>query len=164
MLAPNIDISRSDSYRSDDIDISRAKTFKDTFSERAQKMDTQAEAEFFYHISNRIKNLETENIHMIQNEESLFSFWVKQWREERGATSSLTEIATCPSYLKIIGMGEKALPLVLNQLKSEGGNPDHWYIALESITGEDPVPEEAYGDTVKIAEAWLQWAEEKNVW
>ena len=60
-------------------------------------------------------------------------------------------------------MGEKALPLILDQLRREGDDPDYWSVALEAITGEDPVPKEAYGDTMKIAEVWLSWAEEKNV-
>ena len=61
-------------------------------------------------------------------------------------------------------MGEKAVSLILAQLVREGDDPDHWYAALEAITGEDPVPENAYGDTVKIAAAWITWAEGKNGW
>lgn len=33
-------------------------------------------------------------------------------------------------------------------------DPDHWFWALEMITGADPVPVEAYGDTVQMAQAW----------
>ena len=101
---------------------------------------------------------------VIQNEESSFTRWVKQWRVERGITSSLLDMIACPSYLRIISMGEKALPLILARIRSEGEDPDHWFGALESITGENPVPEDAYGDTVKMAKAWLFWAEENNVW
>lgn len=101
---------------------------------------------------------------VVQNEESSFTRWVKQWRVERGITSSLSGMIVCPSYLRIISMGEKALPLILAQIRSEGEDPDHWFVALESITGENPVPEDAYGDTVKMARAWLFWAEENNVW
>ena len=64
----------------------------------------------------------------------------------------------------IIAMGETALPLIISQLKREGDDPDHWFVALEAITGKDPIPEEAYGDTPIMAEAWLSWAEEENVW
>ncbi len=89
---------------------------------------------------------------------------VKQWKTERGITSSVSDMIKCASYRSIIAMGQEALPLILTQLRREGGNPDHWFIALESITGEDPVPESAYGDMVKMAEAWLSWAGESNVW
>lgn len=97
-------------------------------------------------------------------DEFRFAQLVKHWHIERGITSSLSEMVLCPSYLEIIGMGEKALSLILAQIRYEGDDPDHWFTALEAITGEDPVPEDAYGDTVKMAEVWLSWAEENNVW
>ncbi len=100
----------------------------------------------------------------IQQDEIAFAQLVGQWHRERGITSSLSEMIVCPSYLRIIAMGEKALPLILAQLRREGDDPDHWSAALEAITGEDPIPKEVYGDTVKIAKAWLSWAEERNVW
>ncbi len=99
----------------------------------------------------------------VVKDDNSFVRLVEQWRVERGAKSSLSDMILCPSYLRIIGMGEEALPLVLRQLKSEGDDPDHWFTALEAITGQDPVPKDAYGDTVKMAEAWLLWAKENNV-
>ncbi len=95
-------------------------------------------------------------------ESRLFTRLVKQWHEERGITSSLSKMFNCSSYQQIIEMGDRAVPLILERLKQEGENPDHWYAALEAITGEDPVPEDAYGDTVLIAKAWLSWAETKE--
>ena len=83
---------------------------------------------------------------------------VEQWRKERpAASSSIAEIIACPSYLRIIGMGRRALPLIIEQLEHEGSEPDHWCAALEAVTGEDPVPEEAQGDNVRIAQAWIAW-------
>ena len=101
---------------------------------------------------------------LVQEELITFARLVVQWHHERGVTSSLSEMILCPSYLKIIGMGEAAIPLILAQMKEEKDDPDHWSAALEAITGVDPVPEEAYGDTVKMAEAWFAWAEENNAW
>lgn len=101
---------------------------------------------------------------LVQEEVELFARLVVQWHKERGATSSLSAMILCSAYLQIIGMGEAALPLILAQMKEEGDDPDHWSAALEAITGVNPVPEEAYGDTVQIAEAWLDWAERTNVW
>ena len=92
-----------------------------------------------------------------------FARLIERWHAERGITSSMSEMIACPSYLKIVGMGEKALPLILGQLEHEGDDPDHWFAALEAITGEDPVPEDAYGDTKKMAAAWLSWAEVYDV-
>ena len=88
---------------------------------------------------------------------------VKQWHEQRvEISSSISEIIACPGYLRIIAMGRRALPLIIEQLKSEGDDPDHWCAALEAITGEDPVPEDAHGDTVRIAQAWIEWS--KTSW
>ena len=89
-----------------------------------------------------------------------FHHLVEQWHEQRVETSSsISEIIACPAYLRIIAMGRKALPFIIEQLKSEGDDPDHWCAALEAITGENPVPEDAYGDTVRIARAWVEWSE-----
>lgn len=93
-----------------------------------------------------------------------FTRLAEQWHKERGVTSSLSEMFACPSYQQIIGMGEKALPLIFARLRREGDDPDHWFAALGAITGQNPVPEDAYGDTLKMAGAWLSWAEERNVW
>lgn len=98
-----------------------------------------------------------------KDDDILFVHLVSQWHVERGATSSVSEMVECPSYREIIRMGEKALPLIMAQIRRKADDPDHWFAALEAITGEDPVPEAVYGDTVKMAEAWLAWAEEGNV-
>jgi len=88
---------------------------------------------------------------------------VEQWHEQRVETnSSISEIIACPAYLRIIAMGKGALPLIIEQLKNEGDDPDHWCAALEAITGENPVPEDAHGDTVRIAQAWIEWS--KTSW
>ncbi len=93
-----------------------------------------------------------------------FQTLLSQWHDEAGYTSSITKIVMCPSYQKIIGMGSDAIPLILRQMESEGDDPDHWSWALRSITGENPIPNEAAGDTVKIAEAWLSWGRTRYAW
>ena len=87
-----------------------------------------------------------------------------KWHAERGITSSLTKIAACPSYLRIIGMGEKVVPLILNQLEEEGDEPDFWFWALEAITGENPVPDSDLGDIRAMARAWLDWGTKHDAW
>jgi hypothetical protein len=95
--------------------------------------------------------------------EFVFVLCMESWREEKKFMSFLSDIVACPSYQKIIEMGEKALPLILAQLREEGDDPSHWFTALETITSHNPVPESAYGDMPKMAEIWLYWAEENNV-
>ena len=89
----------------------------------------------------------------------MFLHLAEQWRLERPATSSsMAEKIACLSYLRIIAMGVSALPLIIEQLERERDDPDHWGPALEAITGENPVPEDARGDTVRTAQAWMAWS------
>ena len=91
-----------------------------------------------------------------------FQHLADEWRRERGAMSSITEMAMLPSYQKIIGMGDAAIPLILTELKSEGDDPDQWFWALGAITGANPVSPEDQGDFVKMAQAWLKWSEDEG--
>lgn len=89
-----------------------------------------------------------------------FQSLLKQWRDERGARSSITQVANMPAYQKICAMGEPAVPLILAQLKSEGDEPDQWFWALRLIIGANPVRPEDQGNYFKMAQAWLKWADE----
>ena len=93
----------------------------------------------------------------LSNDQQLFDSLVVQWRAERGFMSSITGMIQCGAYQKIIAMGHIAVPMLLAQLRSECDDPDQWFCALNTITGHDPVPKDATGDSVAMAKAWLQW-------
>ena len=97
------------------------------------------------------------------SEEFVFAYLRDAWRKERGPSSWVEEMTACPSYIQIMHMGPRVVPCIIEQLRREGDNPDHWYVALEALTGVDPVPESAYGDATKIAQAWLEWANEEGL-
>ena len=82
-----------------------------------------------------------------------------KWRRETALCSSVTEIALNPAYQQIIEMGKRVLPLIFGELRRE---PDHWFWALQAITGEDPVPEEDAGDLEAMAADWLAWADTRS--
>lgn len=82
-----------------------------------------------------------------------------QWEAETAMLSSVTEIAMHPAYQQIIGMGKPAIPLILSEMK---GKPGHWFWALKSITGEDPVLPEQRGRMKEMTEAWLRWGKEQG--
>lgn len=82
-----------------------------------------------------------------------------EWKMQRGVSSSITEGALCPAYQRIIEMGQPAVPLLLRQLEAEGNDPDQWFWALRAITGCQPVPEEDFGNFLKMARCWLEWGE-----
>ena len=93
-----------------------------------------------------------------------FQRLVAQWHKERGATSSISKMAMCPSYQRIVADGKRFIPLILRQLENEGDEPDQWFWALRVITGADPVPDAARGDIVQMALAWLDWARGQYAW
>ncbi len=78
-----------------------------------------------------------------------------EWKTTDSASSLVRDLAMHPAYQKIIGMGPAAVPLIIAELERE---PDHWFWALEAITGADPVPEHAAGDLNAMAAAWIDWA------
>ncbi len=91
-----------------------------------------------------------------------FDELAREWRQQRHASSSLTEIAMSPAYQRIIGMGPAVVPLIIEQLRCEGAEPDHWFWALRAITGENPVSPEDQGNMQKMSQAWQAWAERKG--
>ena len=85
---------------------------------------------------------------------------VNSWREDTKYLSSIHEMVLHPAYQRIIGMGRQALPFIFEELKRQ---PDHWFWALQAITGEDPVPPEDRGNIAAMARHWLRWAEERGI-
>jgi len=84
---------------------------------------------------------------------------VEQWCHDNLVTSSITQLVMHPAYLRIIGMGRDVIPLLLRELQQ---NPNHWFYALNAITGENPVKPEDVGNIRKMSEAWLQWGKDKG--
>lgn len=82
-----------------------------------------------------------------------------QWKEETKFLSSITDKAIHPHYQRIIGLGPEVIPLILDSLRKKGG---HWYWALQSITGENPVLPEHYGDISNMKNDWVMWGIRKG--
>ncbi len=88
-----------------------------------------------------------------------FKQLVDQWSKDTLYMSSITYMVEHPSYLEIVAMGEKAVPLLLRELEKA---PNYWFPALTAITGENPIPEEARGRLIEMTEAWLEWGRDKD--
>jgi|RifCSP16_1_1023843.scaffolds.fasta_scaffold15785_4 hypothetical protein len=82
-----------------------------------------------------------------------------RWEAETGFLSSITDIVMHPAYQQIIGMGPAAVPLILSEMKKLRG---HWFWALKSITGEDPIMPEHRGNLKKMTDDWLRWGKEQG--
>ena len=91
-----------------------------------------------------------------------FERLVEEWKDQRGAASSITETALCPAYQSIIGMGEPVIPFLLRQLHDEGDEPDQWFWALSSIARVNPVDDADRGNYVRMAHTWLAWGEREG--
>jgi hypothetical protein len=88
-----------------------------------------------------------------------FQTLASEWQCQHQAMSSITEMSMLPPYQKIIGMGEDAIPMILEQLRAEGNEPDQWFWALRAITEVNPVAPEDQGNFLKMAQAWIRWGE-----
>lgn len=96
---------------------------------------------------------------LIKNPLNRFLTLKSEWLDATKHLSSISEIVMHPSYQKIIGMGEVAIPIILDDLKK---SPQHWFWALSAITMEDPVKPEDRGNLEKMCESWLEWAKDER--
>jgi hypothetical protein len=65
-----------------------------------------------------------------------------------------------PAYRQIIGLGPAVLPLLLRDLAE---SHRFWFPALNAITGENPIPDDAAGDVSRMANAWIIWGRERRL-
>ena len=95
----------------------------------------------------------------VESPERKFARLRDVWKANRGHHSDTVNLVIHPAYQQIIGMGPVAIPFLLRELANR---PDRWYWALRAITGEDPVPKEARGNSKAMTQAWLKWGEERG--
>jgi len=87
----------------------------------------------------------------------LFDDLVREWRADSQFLSSVDRIVMHPAYLRVIGLGPVAIPLILHELRRE---PDLWFLALIALTGEDAAAGE---ETVDGAtQRWIEWGVSKG--
>ena len=120
-------------------------------------------------IRDHIRNLWTESRGKVQGEDqsqqqpspslaTLFGRLATDWRESR-EPGDIHQIAMHRAYQRIVGLGMPVVPYILRELENK---PDHWFWALNAITGEDPVSPDAQGDLRKMVEAWLELGRERG--
>jgi hypothetical protein len=88
-----------------------------------------------------------------------FAALAARWKKETLHHSRMDKVAAHPAHREIIAMGARVLPLIFADLEKTGGL---WFMALDAITGADPIPEQDAGDVDKMAAAWLAWGREKG--
>ena len=88
-----------------------------------------------------------------------FHEWKEVWKRETGMHSNISIMAKHWAYQRIIGMGEKAVTLMLTDMQTE---INHWFWALTSITGANPIGEDIAGYVEAMTNAWLTWGKENE--
>ena len=88
-----------------------------------------------------------------------FEALLQKWHNETALLSSGTAIVSHAAYTQIIGMGEVVIPFILMQLQK---NPQHLFLALFHITGENPIPLSHAGNLEKMTADWLDWGYKKG--
>jgi hypothetical protein len=83
-----------------------------------------------------------------------------RWMAETMFSSSLSEITSHEAYMAIIGLGQPAIPLILEDLERD---PKYWFAALRALSGFDPVPSEMAGNLDAMTDAWLDWGRETGL-
>jgi len=85
----------------------------------------------------------------------VFDELAQQWREETKGSPLPARRETHFAYQQIIGMGEAAVPMILESLADE---IDDWFWALVAITRFDVA--EGVSDVDEAADRWLKWGRE----
>lgn len=77
-----------------------------------------------------------------------------RWKKATRAHSSAARMAANPNYQEIVAMGSEAIPLILEELRKDAA---HWFTALITITGVNPVSKEQAGVIKEMRNAWIAW-------
>lgn len=99
----------------------------------------------------------TRSIDIKAEDRALFEQLEMEWKSATWMSSSTADIHSNLAYAKIIGMGEVAVPLILERLRVE---PDHWFWALVAIVREDVASGEATLEGA--AQRWLEWGSSRG--
>ena len=94
----------------------------------------------------------------IKSIDKIFNENYNKWYEGTKYLSS-SKIYDNEYYRNIVSLGVYVIPCIIEKLKE---SPVQLFEALAEITGEDPVPENHWGDMEKMAEDWINWWDKKN--
>ncbi len=87
-----------------------------------------------------------------------FENLVKVWKKATHHYSFLRQKIVHPAYLRIIGMGEKVLPFILEELRKHPS--PGWFPALEAISGNNAA--QAAKSIDEAVQSWLSWGKQQS--
>lgn len=92
-----------------------------------------------------------------------FDRLVNEWHDATDMHSSVLKVISHPAYLQIIAMGNRAIPLILREMKA---GPGHWLPAIEALTEDirehDENPAKGCLKSSEARDAWVRWGESKR--
>ncbi len=93
--------------------------------------------------------------------EQEFNTLAEQWRSETRHMSLAADKAANFHLHQIIGMGDKVLPLILQELQTKTTD---WFWALRAIARQraPAIPAEDQGVVRRIADIWIQWGRDNG--
>ena len=107
------------------------------------------------------KGIAAKAVELRRRSESLrveFDALSKKWQRETRHLPQIAKAIAHPSYLRIIGMGEAAIPLLLEALRDK---PAPWFTALRAITNTEAA--KLGNNPGQAREAWLAWGVEEGL-
>jgi len=91
--------------------------------------------------------------------EDKFERLANDWQTAVAHLSSSSKRDNHPAYKEIIALGPPVVPLLVRDLEI---NHRHWFAALATITGANPVAAEDAGKISKMIEAWIKWGTQQG--
>ena len=88
-----------------------------------------------------------------------FEVIARQWKLETGGMSSVSQITSNKHYLRILAMGQRVIPYIIDDLRKEAAP---WFYALSVLAERDDIGREYRGQFRKIANAWIEWWENEG--
>jgi len=100
-----------------------------------------------------VKRLKVSEIRLRANYLAVeFDALSNKWKRDTRHLSLISKQISHSAYLRIIGMGEAAIPLILKELRDR---PAHWFAALRATANTDPAGKD--DSPSQAREAWLRW-------
>lgn len=91
---------------------------------------------------------------ILNSNKNYFNLLKENWLKETMLSSDPNEIYQNSNYQKIIALGDKAVPLIFEDWKNSN---NHWFHALNTITGKNPVRPENRGRVKLMKKDWIDF-------
>ena len=101
----------------------------------------------------------TKSIVEVEKTKQEFATLAKTWKKATAHFSLVRQQITHISFLRIIALGEKVIPFILEELKREP--MQGWFTALQAISNEDNIDLKASSYKEAI-ECWVNWGKDKG--